>query len=125
MVEVKSATWEEFTGEGELVRKVVAELGPGILYIAVGEMTTAYWTAYEYYKPQEYKELLRELEVTGNWEWIRRLNEFEESLRCAEKPIGYIVFWNKEEVVDIIVLVLFGEEDYVNLVIYRLGVWGE
>jgi hypothetical protein len=120
MVEVRAGTWEELS-EGRLARRVVAEIDPHTLLIALGEMTTANWTVYEFYKPQEYKELLRELEVTSNWQWIERLKRFEESLGCAEKPIGYIVFWYKEEVVDIIVLVLFGEENYVNLVIYRLG----
>jgi hypothetical protein len=120
MYEVKSATWDEFA-EGELVRKVVAELGPDALLVRLDEMTTANWTAHKFYEAHEYKELLRELEVTGNWEWIRRLNRFEESLRCAERPIGYLVFRYKEEVVDIIALVLFQEEHYASLIIYRLG----
>jgi hypothetical protein len=121
MIEVKTGTWEEVFSEGELAKKVVAEINPRTLLVALGEMTTANWTIYEFYKPQEYKDLLRELEVTGNWDWIRELEEFKGSLGCAERPIGYIVFWYKEEVVDVVVLVLFGEEDYVNLVVYRLG----
>jgi hypothetical protein len=119
MFKVESAMWEEFA-EGELVKRVVAELGPKMLLIELGEMVEK-WTTYDFYKEAEYQELLRDLQVTGNWEWIRRLEEFKFSLRCAEEPIGYVVFWREDEVVDILMLVLFHEEHYVNLLIYRLG----
>jgi hypothetical protein len=120
VVEVKSATWEEFS-RGELVKRVVAEIGPSTLLVKLDELTTANWTTHEFYKECEYDELLRELQATGNLEWTRRLQSFKDSLRCAEEPIGYVVFWYKKEVVDIIALVMFSEEHYVNLVVYRLG----
>jgi hypothetical protein len=120
MYEVKVGTWEEFA-EGGLVKRVATEIDPKTLLIALGEMTTANWADYEFYEPQEYKELLQEFEKTGNWDWIRELERFKEALRCAEEPIGYIVFWKGDEVVDVVVLVLFHEEHYVNLLIYRLG----
>jgi hypothetical protein len=120
VVEVESATWEEFA-EGELVKRVVAELGPNILLVELDGMVER-WTTYDFYKESEYDELLQELRKTGNWEWIRRLEEFKFSLRCAEEPIGYVVFWNENEVVDILVLVLFHEKHFINLLIYKLGI---
>ncbi len=120
MYEVRSATWEGFA-EGELVRKVVAEIGPGTLLVALGEMITAKWTGHDFYTESHYEGLLRELRATGNWGWVRRLERFKDALACAEEPTGYVVFWDGDEVVDIIALVLFHEEHYVNLVVYRLG----
>ena len=117
--EVKEATWEEFA-EGELTRKVVAEIGPRSLLIAVSDMVQG-WNDYAFYKEGEYEELLRELERTGNWDWIRWLEEFKFNLRCAEEPIGYFVFWQGNEVVDIIVVVAFLEELTANLIAYSVG----
>jgi hypothetical protein len=120
VVEVKSTTWEEFS-QGELVKRVVAEIGPNTLLIVLGEMTQKEWASHDFYKESEYEELLRELQATGNWGWIKQLQRFKDSLACAEEPTGYIVFWRGKEVADIIALVMFSEEHYVNLVVYRLG----
>jgi hypothetical protein len=120
VVEVKSATWEEFS-QGELVKRVVAEIGPNTMLIALGEMTQKERASHDFYKESEYEELLRELQATGNWGWIKQLQRFKDGLACAEEPIGYVVFWNEDKVVDIIALVMFSEEHYVNLVVYRLG----
>jgi hypothetical protein len=120
MVEVRVGTWEDFS-EGGLVRKAVAELDPGTLLVALGEMVTAKWTGHDFYTEAEFQELLQVLEKTGNWEWVRKLQNLKDALRCAEEPIGYVVFWDGDEVADITALVLFHEEHYVNLIIYRLG----
>jgi hypothetical protein len=119
MFKVETATWEEFA-EGDLVKRVVAELGSGTLLVALGEMVKE-WTAHDFYKEDEYDELIKEFQKTGNWHWVKELEEFKFDLRCAEEPIGYVVFWRDNEVVDAMVLVLFREEHYVNLLIYRLG----
>jgi hypothetical protein len=120
VVEVESATWEEFS-QGELAKRVVAEIGPNTMLIALGGMAQKEWASHDFYKESEYEELLRELQATGNWGWIKQLQRFKDGLACAEEPIGYAVFWKEDKVVDIIALVMFSEEHYVNLVVYRLG----
>jgi hypothetical protein len=116
---VESGMWEEVLS-GEFVRRVVAEIGPGTLLVDLDAMVER-WTTHDFYKESEYDDLLQDLRRTGNWEWVKRLEEFKFRLRCAEEPIGYVVFWDDSEVVDVIMLVLFHEKHYVNLVVYRLG----
>jgi len=117
--EVKMGTWEEFA-EGELVRRAVAELGPRALLIDVSNVISSY-SDYGFYKETEYDRLLDDLRQTGNHGWVRRLEEFKFSLRCAEEPIAYFVFWNGKEVVDIVAVVAFLDEQTANLVVYSLS----
>jgi hypothetical protein len=118
-VEVRIGTWEEFA-EAESASKFVAKIAPKSLLITVSDMLGSY-SDYEFYKEAEYEDLLRKLERTGNWNWIKLLKDFKFSLRCAEEPLGYFVFWRDKEVVDIIVVVVFLEELTANLVVYTLS----
>jgi hypothetical protein len=119
--EVRMATWEEFVAESEdIVRRVVAQIGPRTLLIAVSDMIQGY-ASYEFYKESEYDELLQELRKTGNWDWVRRLEEFKSWLRCAEEPLGYYVFWGEDRaVIDIVMVVAFLDEKTANLVVYSV-----
>jgi hypothetical protein len=120
--EVRMATWEEFVAESEdIVRRVVAQTGPRTLLIAVSDMIQERYASYDFYKESEYDELLRKLRETGNWDWVRRLEEFKSWLRCAEEPLGYYVFWGEDRaVIDIVMVVAFLDEETANLVVYSV-----